>query len=292
VTVARVTGILAPSTTPFGATGEIDTGALRKNIAKGLADGLAGIVIAGSTGEAPLLERDEQRRLVAAAREAIPRDRVLAVGTGAESTRAAVALSRDAAAERADVVLVRPPGYYSPMLDASAVLDHFRAVADASPLPVLLYNIPKYAPIPITLEMLASMQEHPNVIGIKDSSGDPANLAAYRAAVPRWSVLVGSASHLKRAVELKCEGGVLGAACFATAACLALLHAAAQGHAPEAERLQAKVATLDREIVGKLGPAGIKVAMDRVGLIGGSPRPPLRNLTDVERDRVAALVAA
>jgi len=202
VTVARVTGILAPSTTPFGATGEIDTGALRKNIAKGLADGLAGIVIAGSTGEAPLLERDEQRRLVAAAREAIPRDRVLAVGTGAESTRAAVALSRDAAAERADVVLVRPPGYYSPMLDARAVLDHFRAVADASPLPVLLYNIPKYAPIPITLEMLASMQEHPNVIGIKDSSGDPANLAAYRAAVPRWSVLVGSASHLKRAVEL------------------------------------------------------------------------------------------
>ncbi|HKV70126.1 MAG TPA: dihydrodipicolinate synthase family protein, partial [Gemmatimonadales bacterium] len=214
------------------------------------------------------------------------------VGTGAESTRAAVALSRDAAAERADVVLVRPPGYYSPMLDASAVLDHFRAVADASPLPVLLYNIPKYAPIPITLEMLASMQEHPNVIGIKDSSGDPANLAAYRAAVPRWSVLVGSASHLKRAVELKCEGGVLGAACFATAACLALLHAAARGNAPEAERLQAKVATLDREIVGKLGPAGIKVAMDRVGLIGGNPRPPLRNLTDVERDRVAALVAA
>ncbi|HEX4634052.1 MAG TPA: dihydrodipicolinate synthase family protein [Gemmatimonadales bacterium] len=287
----RVTGVLAPATTPFGTSGEIDTGALKKNIAKGLADGLSGIVIAGSTGEAPLLERDEQRRLVGAAREVIPADSVLLVGAGAESTRAAIALSKDAGVERADGVLVRPPGYYSPMLDARAVIDHLRAIADASPVPVLLYNIPKYAPIPITLEMLAKLQEHPNVIGIKDSSGDPANLAAYRSAVPKWSVLVGSASHLKRAVELKCEGGVLGVACFAAAWCVTLKKKAEQGDA-EAARLQVKVAALDKEIVGKLGPAGIKAAMDRVGLFGGNPRPPLRPLTADERERVAALVAA
>ena len=291
MTLTRVTGILAPVTTPFGMSGEIDTAALQQNIAKGLADGLSGIVIAGSTGEAPLLEREEQRRLVFAARETVPADRVLLVGTGAESTRAAVALSKDAVAEHADAVLVRPPGYYAPMLDARAVLDHLRAIADASPVPVLLYNIPKYAPVAITLEMLAKMQEHPNVIGIKDSSGDPANLAAYRAAVPKWSVLVGSASHLKRAIELKCEGGVLGAACFATALCVALKKKAELGD-PEAEPLQVRVATVDKEIVGRLGPAGIKVAMDRVGLIGGNPRPPLRPLTEGERDRVAALVAA
>ncbi|HYK11182.1 MAG TPA: dihydrodipicolinate synthase family protein [Gemmatimonadales bacterium] len=291
MTLARVAGILAPVTTPFGSSDEIDTAALKNNIAKGIAEGLSGIVIAGSTGEAPLLEREEQRRLVAAARETIPKDRVLVVGTGAESTRAAIALSRDAGAEHADAVLVRPPGYYSPMLDARAVLDHLRAVADASPVPVLLYNIPKYAPIPITLEMLATMQSHPNVIGIKDSSGDPANLAAYRSAVPRWSVLVGSASHLKRAIDLKCEGGVLGAACFATALCVTLKSKAEQGD-PGAELLQAQVATLDKEIVGRLGPGGIKFAMDRVGLIGGDPRPPLRPLTDAERDRVTALVAA
>jgi 4-hydroxy-2-oxoglutarate aldolase len=291
VSLTRVTGILAPATTPFDPAGEIDTAALKKNIAKGLADGLSGIVIAGSTGEAPLLERGEQRRLVAAAREVIPADRVLLVGTGAESTRAAVALCNDAGAERADGVLVRPPGYYSPMLDARAVIDHLRAIADASPVPVLLYNIPKYAPIPITLEMLAKLQEHPNVIGIKDSSGDPANLAAYRSAVPRWSVLVGSASHLKRAIELRCEGGVLGVACFAAARCVTLKKKTEQGDG-EAEALQAKVASVDKEIVGKLGPAGIKFAMDRIGLIGGNPRSPLRPLTDAERDRVAALVAA
>lgn len=291
MTLTRVTGILAPATTPFGPSGEIDTAALQKNVTRVLADGLSGIVIAGSTGEAPLLDRDEQRRLVAAARATIPKDRVLLVGTGAESTRAAIALCTDAGAEHADGVLVRPPGYYSPMLDARAVLDHFRAIADASPVPVLLYNIPKYAPIPITLEMLAKMQEHPNVIGIKDSSGDPANLAAYRSAVPQWSVLVGSASHLKRAIDLKCQGGVLGVACFAASWCVALKEKAERGD-PEAEGLQARVATVDKEIVGKLGPAGIKVAMDRVGLIGGKPRPPLRPLTDAERDRVAALVAA
>ncbi|HWZ28503.1 MAG TPA: dihydrodipicolinate synthase family protein [Gemmatimonadales bacterium] len=292
MTLARVTGVLAPVTSPFGSSGDIDTAALKKNIAKGLADGLAGVVIAGSTGEAPLLERDEQRRLTAAAREVVPIDRILLVGTGAESTRAAIALSRDAAAERADAVLVRPPGYYSPMLDAAAVRDHLRAVADASPVPVLLYNIPKYAPVPITLEILAGLQEHRNIIGIKDSSGDPANLAAYRATVPVWSVLVGSASHFKRALDLKCEGGILGAACFAAAACVALKRAVEEGDAAEAEGLQSRIAILDREIVGKLGPAGIKVAMDCVGLIGGAPRSPLRPLRPGERDRVAALVAA
>ena len=290
MTLGRVTGILAPVTTPFGASGDIDTAALQKNIAKGLSDGLAGVLIAGSTGEAPLLERDEQRRLVGAARQVVPGDRVLLVGTGAESTRAAIALGKDAGAEGADGVLVRPPGYYSPMLDARSVLDHFRAVADASPVPVLLYNIPKYAPIPITLEMLAAMQRHPNVIGIKDSSGDPANLAAYRAAAPGWSVLVGSASHLKKAVELACDGGILGVACFAAPWCVALKKKAELGDA-EAASLQEKVAKVDREIVGKLGPPGIKVAMDLVGLVGGKPRPPLRPPTDAERDRVAALVA-
>lgn len=292
MTLQRVAGVFAPVTSPFAPSGEIDTAALKKNIARGLADGWAGALIAGSTGEAPLLERDEQRRLTAAAREVIPGDRFLLVGTGAESTRAAIALCRDAAAERADAVLVRPPGYYSPMLDGLAVRDHFRAVADASPVPVLLYNIPKYAPVPITLEILGAMHGHRNVIGIKDSSGDPANLAEYRKAVPEWSVLVGSASHLKRALELKCEGGILGVACFWTAACVALKSAVERGDVAEAERLQIRIATVDREIVGKLGPAGIKAAMDCVGLIGGAPRGPLRPLGAAERDRVAALVGA
>jgi 4-hydroxy-2-oxoglutarate aldolase len=292
VTLQRVTGVFAPVTSPFDSSGEIDTAALKKNIAKGLADGLAGVVIAGSTGEAPLLERDEQRRLTAAAREVVPGNGILLVGTGAESTRAAIALCRDAAAERADAVLVRPPGYYAPMLDAAAARDHLRAVADASPLPVLLYHIPKYAPVPITIEILAELREHRNIIGIKDSSGDPANLAEFRKAVPKWSVLVGSASHLKRALELQCEGGILGVACFWTAACIALARAVEQGNAAEAERLQSRIATVDREIVGKLGPAGIKAAMDGVGLIGGAPRAPLRPLDAAGRDRVAALVAA
>jgi len=290
VTPRRPAGIFAPVTSPFDASGEIDTASLRKNIVRGLADGLAGVLIAGSTGEAPLLERDEQHRLTAAAREAIPAGRWLLVGTGAESTRAAIALSRDAGAERADAVLVRPPGYYAPMLDPESVLLHFRAVADASPVPVLLYNIPKYAPVSITVEMLAGICDHPNVIGIKDSSGNPANLEAYRAAVPAWAVLVGSASHVKRALELRCEGGILGVACFWAAACVELERLVRGGDGPGAERLQARIAGVDREIVGKLGPAGIKAAMDLVGLAGGAPRPPLRPLHPADRERVKELL--
>lgn len=282
-------GVFAPVTSPFDSAGDVDPPALRANVARGLADGLAGVLVAGSTGEAPLLERDEQRRLVAAAREVIPSDRWLFVGTGAESTRAAAALSRDAGLERADAVLVRPPGYYAPMLSAAALVDHFRAVADASPVPVLLYNIPKYAPLPVTVDVVAALRDHPNVIGIKDSSGDPATLAAFRAAAPAWAVLVGSASHLARAVELRCDGGILGVACFWAPACVELYRLARAGD-PAAAALQARIAGVDREIVAKLGPAGIKAAMDAVGLRGGAPRPPLRALAPDDRTRVAALV--
>jgi len=290
VTPRRPSGVFAPVTSPFDPAGDVDTASLRRNVTRGLADGLAGVLIAGSTGEAPLLERDEQRRLTAAAREVIPPDRWLFVGAGAESTRRAVALCRDAGAERADGVLIRPPGYYAPMLNGAALLDHFRAVADASPVPVLLYNIPKYAPLPITVELLNAIRDHPNVIGIKDSSGDPTHLAACRAAAPAWVVLVGSATLLRRAVELGCEGGILGVACFWASACVELRRLADAPDREAADRLQARIAEVDREIVARLGPAGIKAAMDAVGLAGGAPRPPLRPLAPEDRARVAALV--
>lgn len=286
-------GVLAPIATPFQTgSGDLDLGHTAANARQLLALGLDGIVAAGSTGEAPLLDADEQRRLVAELRAVVPRDRWLLAGTGAESTRGAIALSRAAAAEGADALLVRPPSYYHAAHSAESIAAYFRAVADAAPVPVLVYNIPKYTQLPIAPELLAELAAHGNIVGAKDSSGDPKNLAAYRAAVPQWSLLVGSGSLLVTALELKCQGGIMAVACFAPQLSASIFAAAQAGDWSRARELQTRLATLDKEIVGKLGPAGIKAAMDCVGLYGGPVRAPLAPLAAQDRDRIGHLLAA
>ena len=292
---ARFAGVFAPLTTPFDPdTGDVAPDRLRRNTARLCADGLAGIVVGGSIGEAPLLELDELCRLVAAAREATPASGRVLAGTGAESTRRAVALTRAAAAAGAEAVLVRPPGYFSAAHTTASLAQYFRALADASPVPVLVYNIPKYTHLPLPPDLIHQLTDHENIVGVKDSSGDLANLVAYRAAAPRWSVLVGSGRLLVAALEGGCEGGVLGIACFAAGRSVALYRAFEAGDREQAAALQRELGTFDHEIVGKLGPAGVKAAMDAVGggLYGGPVRPPLAPLAAPDRERVARLLAA
>lgn len=283
-------GIFPPVTTPFdAATGDIALAALQQNITKLLAAGVNGVVVCGSTGEAALLDADEQRRLVAAARAALNGAWLIA-GTGGESTRETIALSRAAAAEGADAVLVRPPSYYSAGTTPATLLQHFLAVADASPVPVLIYNIPKYTHLALPAALMEQLAGHERIIGVKDSSGDPKSVAAYRSAVPKWAVLVGGASLLFTALELGCQGGIIGVACYAPALCVQLVREFEQGHRAAAGQLQERITPLDKEIVGKLGPAGVKAAMDAVGLYGGPVRPPLAPLSTADRERVSALV--
>jgi 4-hydroxy-2-oxoglutarate aldolase len=288
----RVAGILAPVTTPFNAAGDIAPRDLRRNVARHLADGLHGVVVAGSTGEAPLLELDEVRALVAAAREAVPPDRWLVAGAGAESTRQAIALARAAAAAGADAVLVRPPGYFAAAYTLESLTAHFRAVADASPVPVLVYNIPKFTHVTLPATLIERLADHPRIVGAKDSSGDLRSLAAYRAAAPGWSVLAGSCSVLQAALALGCDGGIVGVACYAAGRCAELYRAFRAGDRERAAELQRQLTPLDKEIVARLGPAGIKAAMDVVGLVGGPVRPPLAPLTEADRRRVAELLAS
>jgi len=295
VTARQLAGVLAPITTPFDpTTGEVTPVHLRDNVLRLVHDGLDGVVVAGSTGESALLDPDEQRRMVAWVRDVLPDQRWLVAGTGAESTRQAVALTRAAGAEGAHAVLVRPPSYYSAAVSPASLVDYYRAVAEASPVPVLVYNIPKYTHLPVAAALLQQLASHPNIVGVKDSSGDVKNLAAYRDAVPRWSVLVGSGSLLYAGLELGCDGGILAVACFAAQLCAGMLAAFRAGDRTRAGNLQERLMPLDKEIVAKLGPAGVKAAMDAVGggLYGGPVRAPLAPVAAADRERVAKLVAA
>jgi 4-hydroxy-2-oxoglutarate aldolase len=290
VTGRDLGGVFAPITTPFdAATGDVAPQHLKDNVTRLLADGLDGIVVAGSTGEAPLLDADEHRRAVAWARQATPEGKWLIAGTGAESTRQAIALTKGAAEAGADAVLVRPPSYF-PAVAARALANYYRAIADASPVPVLVYNIPKYTHVTLPAELLTELSTHPRIVGVKDSSGDLKNLAAYREAAPQWAVFVGSGSLLLSALEVECDGGIVAVACYAARLCAELLTAFHAGDRDTASALQNRIGPLDKEIVSKLGPAGVKAGMDAVGLYGGPPRPPLAPLGAAERERVAQLV--
>jgi len=288
---SKPAGIFPPVTTAFdSATGDIAPLPFRQNIARLLAAGVNGIVVSGSTGESALLDAGEQRQLIAIAREAMTDGAWLIAGTGGESTRETIALSRAAADAGADAVLVRPPSYFSAAVTPATLALHFRAVADASPVPLIVYNIPKYTHLALAPALLQQLASHERIIGVKDSSGDPKSVAAYREAVPQWAVLVGGASLLFTALELGCQGGIVGVACFAPGLCVQLVREFERGDRSAAGALQERITPLDKEIVGKLGPAGVKAAMDAVGLYGGAVRPPLAPVSPADRERVSALV--
>ncbi len=287
----RPRGLLVPLTTPFDpATGEVAPVHLRENARALLREGVAGLVAAGSTGEGPLLSDEEFRRVVGWLRDVVPDDRWLVAGTGRESTRATVMACRMAAEEGADAVLVRPPAYYSPSITPVGLVDHFRSVAEGSPIPVLLYNIPKYTKLPIGDALLAQLTDHPNIWGAKDSSGDLKNFAGYRAAAPEWSLLIGSGALYYAALELGGAGAIAGVGCFAAAATVEIGLLFAAGDRSRAGAAQERVAPLHRRIVSDLGVSGVKAAMDFVGLAGGPVRAPLTELSPREREQVEELL--
>lgn len=293
MTLPAARGLFVPITTPFLASGGgVDDAALTANVRRLLEQGVGGIVVCGSTGEAALLSPSEQARVVELARAVIPDDRWLVAGTGAESTRATIELTREAARAGTDAVMLRPPAYYGPTLGATAIARHFRAVADASPVPVFLYNIPKYTHFALDPETVAALADHPQILGLKDSGGDMERFASYRAAAPSWTVFVGSLGHVIAAVEQGAVGGILAAGCFLAEAINRLFAALSRGERDVAQRLQQTLTPVAREIVGRLGVPGVKCAMDILGWAGGAPRPPLEPLDADGRDHVAAILGA
>jgi 4-hydroxy-2-oxoglutarate aldolase len=286
-------GIIGPLATTFGPSGDaLDLSAYTANIRAYLRAGLAGVLVAGSTGEAPLLSEDERAAIEEAAREVVPPDRWLLSGVGAESTRLTVDRARGAASRGVDAVLVVAPHYYPEVATPDALLRHYLQVADASPIPVLLYNIPKYVRFSLPPAVVHRLAEHPNVLGMKDSAGDPAMLVAYlEAQSSKFTVLTGHGGTLQAALAAGARGGILAIALIAPSRVLALVDAVGAGRTTESAEIQAQLLPLARDIVGALGPAGIKAALDAAGFVGGPVRSPLRPLDTAVRRRVDDLIA-
>jgi len=215
--------------TPFSADGRLDRAAFEANLDAYAASDLGGYLVLGSNGEAASLDESEKLDLVRAARQRA-NGRLVLVGTGLESTAATIALTARAADAGADAVLVLTPHYYKAQMTLDALRGHFEAVADASPVPVYLYSVPVFTALPFPPALAAATAGHPNVAGMKESSGDLGLMSRILASVPTsFTVACGSAPVLYPALCLGASAGILAVACCAPDAAAAVYRAFVEG---------------------------------------------------------------
>lgn len=285
-------GIFAPIPTPF--SGEaVDHLALAGNIDRWMRTPLTGLVVLGSNGEAPLIEDDEADAIVATARRQVPTGRTLIAGVGRESTAATIAATRRAVALGAEVALVRTPSYFKNMMTSDAFVRHFTAVAEASPVPVLIYNVTVYTGVNLLPEAVERLAGHPNIAGMKESNGDVAQLADVVARVPvRFAILAGSATTFFASVTAGATGGVLALAAVLPDICVQIFELVKRQRHEEALALQRRIAPLARLLGAVHGVAGVKYALDQIGYVGGPTRPPLGTLSPDARNKIRAQLAA
>jgi 4-hydroxy-2-oxoglutarate aldolase len=277
----NLAGVFAPVPTPFDEQDRADTRRLRALLDKLLTHPLDGVVVLGSNGEAVLLDDFEADRVIVSAREAVPRERLFVVGTGRESTQAAVKASKRAAEHGADAVLVRTPGFFKNQMTSDAFVRHYTTVADASPVPVLLYNFTALTGVNLLPAAVSRLATHPNIVGMKESGGDVAQVADLVSATPRsFSVLAGTTATFYAALSVGAVGGILAVACVVPEACHRLFDLARAGRREEALAVQRQLMPITRLLGPTYGVPGLKAALNLAGYDAGLPRPPLAPVSD------------
>lgn len=280
LSVEDLRGVLLPIPTPFDNAGDLDLAGLRSNIAKWSTTGIRGFVMLGSTGERVNLDEREYLAVIEAAREEVgnrPERPSFIVGAGQQSTRGTIdEIKRVIAAGRVDAVLVITPFFYRPAITQAALVDHYRAVANAAVVPVILYSMPALTGVKIEPETAARLSEHENIIGIKDSSNDLDGLRETIKLVREdFAVLTGNGTVLHDALAAGACGGILAVACAAPDICRAIFRAVS-GDAELAATLQSKLTPLAAAVTVRYGIGGLKAALDMKGYVGGAVRAPLR----------------
>lgn len=286
-------GIIPPLPTPFREDGGLDLGLLSELVAQLAAAPLAGFLALGSNGEAVHLDDDEAERVVAAVRRAAP-GRWLLAGTGRLSTRATVDATKRAAGAGADAVLVVTPHFFRGAMSSDALAAHFEAVADASPVPVLLYNVPANTGLDVDAATVARIARHPNVAGVKDSSGDVGKLAELVRLAPAgkpFDVFSGNYGSALPGYAVGTVGSILAAANVAPEGCVAIRQAFLSGRLEEARALHLRLLPMARAVTSRFGVPGLKAALELLGRPAGSTRRPLLPLGPAAREELRSVLA-
>jgi 4-hydroxy-2-oxoglutarate aldolase len=278
--ISVIKGIFNPIPTPF-VNDEISFEHLKANVKKYAETDLSGIVVLGSNGEFPYLTFEEKVQMIAAVRAELPSGKKVIAGTGCESTKETIQLTKEAAQAGADAVLVITPCYFKGSMNEAALTQHYLTVAENSPIPVLLYNMPGNSGINMSSKLVVKLSAHENITGVKDSSGNIVQIAEILAGVPAdFSVFAGSGSFLLPSLMLGAVGGTLAVANVMPNECARIQKLFEQGNLEAAKAEQFRVLPVNAAVTAKYGVGGLKAAMDMLGYFGGEPRKPMLPLTD------------
>ncbi|NWU47493.1 HOGA1 protein, partial [Dromas ardeola] len=287
-------GIFPPLATPFSPTQEVDYAQLEGNLRRYASIPFRGLVVLGSNGEYPYLAPRERLEVVSCVRRALPRDRLLLAGSGCESTQATIELTVSMAEAGADVALVVTPCYYRGAMTSAALVQHYTEVADASPIPVVLYSVPANTGLDLPLEAVLTLAQHPNIVGIKDSGGDVTRmgLMVHKTRQEDFQVLAGSAGFLLASYALGASGGVCALANVLGAPLCQLDRLCRGGHWQEARDLQHRLIEPNMAVTRRFGIPGLKKAMEWFGYYGGPCRAPLAPLSPPQVEELRGTFSA
>lgn len=287
----KLRGVLLPVTTPFAKDGVVDLPSLKSNLDQWNQVGISGYVLLGSTGERVHLDESEYLRIIAYARERVSADRAFIVGAGQQSTRGTINEIAKAAAAGADAVLVITPSYYRSAITQDALITFYIAVADAAPVPVLLYSMPALTGIKIEPETVARLSEHPNIIGVKDSSNDIAGFKHTVDLCPaEFAVMTGNGTVFLDALEAGATGAILAVGCVVPELCTEVFRLFSAGELERTRMLQQKLTPLAAAVTTRFGIGGLKAALDLAGYRGGEVRAPLQPPNESARAEIAKLL--
>ena len=282
----KIEGVFAPIATPFRDDGSIHWEMYSKNLKKLAKTTLSGIVSLGSNGEYVMLSFEEKIELVRTTKKELPKDKALIAGTGCESLNDTIHLTNEAAEAGADAALIINPCYYKELSEA-ALQKYFEGVADKSRIPVMVYNMPRNSGVNLSSNLIIKLSAHPNIKGIKDSSGNIVQISEIIASAPEdFSVFAGSGSFLFVTTILGGKGGTLAAANVAPDYCVEIYQAAKSGNIEKGRKMQFELLALNNAVTAGFGIGGMKAAMDIGGFFGGLPRLPIQPVSDEAREKI------
>ena len=291
--MTNLSGIYPPITTPFTADQKVAFDKLEFNLRRWCAQPLDGVVMPGSNSEAGFLTRQERIDTWQVCAEVLRgTGKRLIAGTGAETTAETIAFTQKAAELGAEAALVLPPFFYKQSLTPDVLVTHYKAVADESPIPLLVYNVPAFTGIDFAPATLLAMAEHPRIVGAKDSSANVVKIASILASRPDFQIFAGTGSALLPFLSLGAVGTVAALANFAAEPLRQVLDAFKAGQMEEARRVQLSLANINSAVTARFGVPGLKYAMDRTGFYGGPTRRPLLPLGAEGRAEIDRLLAA
>jgi len=287
----HLNGIFPPIATPFNSDDEIAFDKLKLNLSRYDKFNLKGYVVFGSNGESVFLTREEKIKMISEVREHVADEKIVIAGTGSDSIKETIRLSNEAANSGAHYALIITPFFYQKAMTPKALISYYSSVADSTKIPIIIYNVTKFTNVNISAEAVAELSNHQNIVGIKNSTENIAELSEIVNVVPNhFCVLAGTGSVLLPGLQAGCVGGVLALANIAPKECLDIYNKFTEGKFDEAKEIQNRMLAVNKAVTAAYGVAGLKTAMDILGYYGGLPRKPLQPFESKQKKEIENLL--